>query len=73
MEEDHLGYRLRMLSVCAVWNVRYSSDPAIIPLLPGWIAGRVVPHERASDFGKAFVELSSFFRARMAANQLASP
>ena len=38
-----------------------------MPLLPKWIANRVVPHAQSAEFGKAFVHLSRFFRGNNAA------
>lgn len=46
---------------------RYFTDPSIMPLLPKWIADRVVPHAQSAEFGKAFVHLSRFFRGNNAA------
>ncbi len=46
---------------------RYFSDPSIQPLLPKWIADRVVPYQQSADFGRAFVHLSRFFRGKAAA------
>lgn len=42
-----------------------------MPLLPKWIADRVVPYAQSSDFGKAFVHLSRFFREKNAASAAA--
>jgi hypothetical protein len=38
-----------------------------MPLLPKWIADRVVPYAQSGEFGKAFVHLSRFFREKNAA------
>lgn len=38
-----------------------------MPLLPKWIANRVVPPVQSAEFGKAFVHLSRFFREKNAA------
>jgi len=43
---------------------RYFTDPSILPLLPKWIADRVVPYQQSLDFGRAFVHLSQFFRGK---------
>jgi chromosome transmission fidelity protein 1 len=41
---------------------RYFMDPSILPLLPNWIADRVVPHQQSLDFRQVFVHLSQFVR-----------
>ncbi|GAB5036393.1 atp-dependent rna helicase ddx11-like protein 8-like [Nannochloropsis oceanica] len=41
---------------------RYIMDPSIFPLLPKWIADRVVPHQQSLDFRQVFVHLSQFVR-----------
>jgi chromosome transmission fidelity protein 1 len=43
---------------------RYFTDPSILPLLPKWIADRVVPYQQSAEFGAAFVHLSRFFRGK---------
>lgn len=35
-----------------------------MPLLPKWIADRVVPYAQSAEFGKAFVHLTRFFREK---------
>jgi hypothetical protein len=37
-----------------------------MPLLPKWIADRLVPYAQSAEFGKAFVHLSRFFREKNA-------
>lgn len=50
----------------------YFIDPSIIPLLPKWIADRVVPYQQSSEFGRAFMHLTRFFRVKAAATASAT-
>jgi len=44
---------------------RYFADPSIVSLLPKWIADRIVPYNHSQNFGRAFVQLSRFFKDKV--------